>query len=159
MNELNPWLFLVPVAGLLTLVLLWWFYGIGREIQTERARESFRLQRERLEIMFFEKASSSGLPRGLRWVSCAFTPDVAFARAKSGRHIVALVPVTIHFEAIEGSDMEGLPAVPHGRNGSALLHFQRGEWSTQGRVFLNLEPAQVLEQFAAEFDRIGKKAA
>jgi hypothetical protein len=157
MTDINPWLFLVPVAGLLTLVMLWWFYGIGREIQAERARESFRLQHERLEKLFLEKASSTGLPRGLRWISCAFAPDVEFARDKSARQTVALVPVTVQFEAIEGGDMEGLPAVPLPRQGCAVLHFQRGEWSTTGRVIFNLQPAQVFEQFAGDFVRIGTK--
>lgn len=159
MTDINPWLFLVPVAGLLTLIMLWWFYGIGREIQAERARESFRLQHERLEKLFFEKASSTGLPRGLRWVSSVFALHFDLAREKTTRQIVALVPVTVQFEAIEGGDMEGLPAVPVPRQGCAVLHFQRGDWSTSGRVMFNLDPAQVLEQFACDFERIGPKSA
>jgi hypothetical protein len=158
MNDFNPWLFLVPVAGLLTLVMLWWFYGIGREIQAERVRESFRLQHERLEKLFFEKASSTGLPRGLRWRSCVFSPDALFGRDKASRQIVALVPVVIQFEAVEGGDMEGLPAVPVPRQGCAVLHFVRGEWSTTGRVIYNLEPAQVLEQFDGDFTVLAAKS-
>src|SRR5260370_1276496 len=101
-----PWLWLLPVAGLLFLLLVWWFYGLGREIQAERARELFRLQHERLEKLFLEKASASGLPRGLRWVSCTFGVEAEFARARRTRQIIALVPVTVQFEACEGSDME-----------------------------------------------------
>jgi len=137
--------------------MLWWFYGIGREIQQERARESFRLQHERFEKLFFEKASSTGLPRGLRWVSCAFASEAEFARDRRSRQIVVLVPVTIQFEAIEGGDMEGLPAVPQPRHGSAVMHFVKGEWTTSGRVVFNLAPTEVLSHFAADFEPLRHK--
>lgn len=157
MSEINPWLFLVPVGGFVLFALIWWFYGIGRHIQWERVRESFRLQHERLERMFFEKASSTGLPRGLRWVSCAFSPDVEFAREKPGRQIVALAPVIVYFEAVEGGDMEDLPAVPLPRQGCAVLYFSRGEWTTTGRVIFNLLPGQIFEQFAGDFEHLRAK--
>lgn len=155
----NPLLYLVPAGGLLTIILLWWFYGIGREIQLERARESFRLQHERLEKLFFEKASSTGLPRGLRWVSCTLAPETVFARERKTRLVVALAPATIQFEAVEGGDMEGLPAVPHPRHGCAVLHFMRGEWTTTGRVIFNLAPVEVLQHFANDFERLGRELA
>jgi hypothetical protein len=152
-----PWLWLLPVAGLLFLLLVWWFYGLGREIQAERARESFRLQFERLEKQFLEKAAASGLPRGLRWVSVAFAADTEFVRDRHTGKIVALVPVTVEFEALEGSDMEGLPAVPLPRQGSAVLTFVRHEWTTAGRVLFNLAPSEVVERFPAEFAQLHRR--
>ncbi len=158
MNAINPWLYLVPIAGLLILIALWWFYGIGKEIQAERVRESFRLQRDRLEKLFFEKASSTGLPRGLRWISCAFNSDVVFAKDRKKRKVfVALVSVSVQFEAIEGSDMEGLPAVPQVRHGSALLHFLHGDWTTFGKVIFNLGPVEVLDQFADDYEKLRER--
>jgi hypothetical protein len=151
MNDLEPWLWLIPFAGLLLFVLVWRFYRLGREIQAERARESFRLQHERLERIFLETASSSGLPRGLRWLSCVFGAEIEFAREKQTGRVVALVAATIEFEAIEGGDMEGLPAVPLPRQGTAVLRFVRGEWSTSGRLVFNLSPNETAQHFASEY--------
>jgi len=58
---------------------------------------------------------------------------------------VALVPVTIQFEAIAGSDMEGLPAVGNLRNASAVFFFDRSKWQTAGRAVFNLNPDEALE--------------
>lgn len=156
MNTGLYWVVL-PVAGLALLVLVGWFYGVWREMHTERARELFRLQHERLEKLFLEKASASGLPRGLRWVGCEFAPQAVFVRECSTGKVMALVPVTVLFEAIEGGDMEGLPAVPVPREGSAVLLFERHEWTTAGRVIFNLSPAEVLDKFAADYEPIHRR--
>ena len=55
MNGFQAWPFLVPVAGLLLALAAWWLYRIGREVQAERARESFRLQKERLEELVLKR--------------------------------------------------------------------------------------------------------
>jgi len=149
---LSQWFVLLPLAVCVAGFLFWRFYGIGRAIQSERARELFRLQHERIEKSFLEKAASTGLPRGLRWVRCAFSEQSSFARERETGSIVALVPVTIELEAIEGGDMEGLPAVPLPRQGSAVLNFTRGEWTTSGRVIFNLSPEQVLQQFSTHYE-------
>jgi hypothetical protein len=158
MNGLEPWLWLVPVAGLVLLVVVWRFYRLGREIQAERARESFRLQRERLEQIFLKTAASTGSPRGLRWLSCIFDSEVEFAREKPTGRIVVMVAATIHFEAIEGGDMEGLPAVPLPRQGTAVLSFSRGEWLTSGRVIFNLSPLEALHHFATQYTALPRSA-
>lgn len=148
------WYWLTPIILLLGLALVWRFYGMGRAIQAERARESFRLQHERLEKQFFDYASKSGSPRGLRWVSCDFSEQFRIARDKHGGGLVALVVATIQFEAIEGGDMEGLPAVPLPRQGSAVFRFARGEWTTVGRVIFNLTPEQILHDLPHEFQAV-----
>src|SRR5262249_20238983 len=125
------WLWLIPVAVLLVIVVMRIIWrpikSLGREIQVERARESFMLQRERLEAKFVTAAASSGKPRGLRWKDCTFESAFELARQRETRQLVALVPVTIQFEAVEGSDMEGLPAVGNLRNASAVFVFERGQ--------------------------------
>lgn len=153
MNGIDlPWGWVLAAGGVLFPLLAWWFYGLGREIHAARARELFRLQHEHWEKLFLERAAASGLPRGLRWVDCTFAPDVEFARERSTRQVIALVPVTVQFEAVEGGDMEGLPAVPLPRQGTAVLRFERHEWTTAGRVVFNLAPADVLKHFAAEYE-------
>jgi hypothetical protein len=151
---MNPWLWTIPVAVLGIIFVLWHLYGLGREIRAARARESFRLRQEHLETLVLEKASASGMPRGLRWLTCRFSCEPAYAKERRTGRIVAIVGVTVEFQAIEGGDMEGLPAVPLPRHGCAVLHFGDGDWTCAGRVIFNLSPRQVLEQFAKEYTRL-----
>jgi hypothetical protein len=150
------WLLLGIALAVLLLVLLTWHpvRSFGREVQAERARELFRLQRERLEAHFLTAAAATGKPRGLRWMDCAFENDMELARDRSSGQIVALVTVTIRFEAIEGSDMEDLPAVGNLRNASAVFFFQRGQWHTVGKTVFNMNPDEALEHFKNQYERL-----
>src|SRR5262249_47790554 len=114
----------------------------------------FRLQRERLETMFFEAASQSGKPRGLRWKHCEFSGDLELARDRSTGQLVGFLPVTISFEAIPGSDMEGLPAVGNLREASAVFHFRKGQWTTTGRAVFNLNPKEAIRHFSRMYDPV-----
>ena len=144
----------VPVAG--AVVALAWrpLRKLGKGIQVERARELFILQRERLEAKFMTAAASSGKPRGLRWKNCDFENTIELARERRSGQLVALVPVTIQFEAISGSDMEGLPAVDNLRNASAVFYFQRGQWYTTGKAVFNLNPAEVIQHFKNQYEHV-----
>jgi hypothetical protein len=153
MNWLDPWL-LVSVAGLVLLLLAWWASGFGRQVHVERARELFRLQRKRLQDLFLASARESDKPRGLRWMGCEFTGEPELARDRSSRGLVAFVQVAIEFEAIEGSDMEGLPAVAQPKHASALFAFVRGEWITSGKVVFNLGPHEAIRQFGRQYEPI-----
>src|SRR5262245_197068 len=117
-RDMDPWLlwfFGLAVVFVGVAVALCWrpLRAFGQEMHLERARELFKLQRERLEAKSFTAAAASGGPRGLRWKECQWGPEVEFARERSTREIVALVSVTVQFEAVEGGDMEGVPAVEH----------------------------------------------
>src|SRR5438034_1968054 len=152
------WLWLLA-AALVVGVVVWFLWrplrSLGKDIQVERARESFVLQRERLEAKFVTAAAATGKPRGLRWKDCSFEGDVELARERQTGQLVALIPVTIQFEAIEGSDMEGLPAVGNLRNASAVFFFQRGQWQTAGRAVFNFNPGEALEHFKQQYERVG----
>jgi hypothetical protein len=149
-----PW-FVLGGIGLGAVVLLWRpLRGFGREIQLGRARELFVLQRERLQEEFFQAASASGKPRGLRWKKCDFDGTQELAHDRHSRQILALVPVTISFEAIEGGDMEGVAAVGNLRQATAVFVFARGSWHTLGRAVFNLSPAETLEHFKHQYERI-----
>jgi hypothetical protein len=151
------WLWLLPVAillGILLFFLMRPLRSLGKDIQVERARELFLLQRERLEAKFVTAAAATGKPRGLRWKDCAFEHEVELARERQTGQLVALVPVTIQFEAIEGSDMEGLPAVANLRNASAVFFFQRGQWLTVGKAVFNLNPVEVIQHFNTRYERV-----
>jgi hypothetical protein len=153
---MDGWLFpVLLVASLVALILGWrrllWF---GREVQAGRARELFVLQRERLEAKFVSTAQATGKPRGLRWKECTFENDLHLARDRTTGELVALVPVTVRFEAIEGGDMEGVPAVAHAKSASAVFFFQRGQWLTAGKAVFNMNPGEVLQHFQNRYEPV-----
>lgn len=148
------WLLLLALLGLI-LLLTWRFVrSFGQEVQAERARELFVLQREKLQEPFRAAADATGKPRGLRWKQCQFDPTLELARDRQTGQLVALVPVTIQFEAIEGSDMEGHDQVANLRNASAVFFFERGEWRTAGKAVFNLNPDEALRHFQDRYDPI-----
>jgi hypothetical protein len=125
-----------------------------RERRFNRARQAFRLCRERLEAKFVELASSSGRPRGLRWMDCEFQDEVTFARERRSGDLCALVGVTIAFEAIEGGGMEEVEAVDDLKAASSLFIFHRGDWKTEGRVIFNLAPREAVRHFGEEIELV-----
>jgi hypothetical protein len=153
------WLLGITAAAVLcvlVIALVWRpLRRLGGDIQAERACELFMLQRERIEAQFLPAAAATGKPRGLRWVECAFESAVVeFARDRESRQLVALAPVTIRFEAVPGSDMEGLPAVGNLRNASAVFFFQSGHWLTRGKAVFNMNPAEAVQHFKQQYEPI-----
>jgi hypothetical protein len=143
------------VVGLVALVLAWRpLRGILHEIQAERARELFALQREWLEAKFIDMAAASGKPRGLRWKDCEWESPVKFARERKTGQLTALVGVAVAFEAVAGSDMEGLPSVGNLRNATAIFFFHRGQWHTTGRALFNMNPDEALDRFKAQYEPV-----
>jgi hypothetical protein len=149
--------FILPVVMLAVVVaVLCWrpLRRFGRQVKLERARESFRLQRERLEAKFVSAAAATGKPRGLRWKDCQFEGAAEFVRDRQTGEIAALVGVTIQFEAVPGSDMEELPAVGNLRNASAVFFFHGGHWQTVGKAVFNMNPDEAIEHFKNQYERI-----
>jgi hypothetical protein len=148
-----PWWVMGGLLGVAGLALVWRpLRSLSRHIQLERARELFRLQRERLEAAFFQAASLTGRPRGLRWKECVFAGDLQLARDRRSGQLVGLAAATSRFEAIEGSDMEDLPAVGNLRNASAAFFFHRGQWHTIGKAVFNLNPEEALHHFRKQYE-------
>ena len=125
-----------------------------RQSETEQALKLFRLQREQLEAKFFDLARMSGKPRGLKWLDGDWQSEVTFARACDTGLLTAFAGIHIRFEAIAGSDMEGLAAVDTVRDAAAVFHFQRGRWSTGGRVLMNMNPAEAVTRLFGQFDPV-----
>ena len=138
----------VVVAGAL---LLW---QRSRGVSVAAARAEFERRRAALEAQFFQAAAGSGKPRGLRWTRCEWDRDVVLARDRRTGQLLALVGVTIAFEAIPGSDMEDLPAVGNLRNASAVFFFDAGRWSTAGRAVFNLNPDEAIQHFGGQYERV-----
>jgi hypothetical protein len=118
------------------------------------ARALFETNKTRLRELFFAAAASSGKPRGLRWRECQWSELIEWVRDKQTGQLLALVGVTISFEAIEGGDMEGVEAVGNLRNASAVFFFQDGQWQTAGRVIFNLNPDEAIQHFQSGYERV-----
>jgi hypothetical protein len=145
-----PAVILAAVAVLVALIA--WLRPRGVPIAFARAQ--FERHRATLEAQFFAAASQSGKPRGLRWTRCEWSRVVEFARDRRAGQLLALVGVTISFEAIEGSDMEGLPAVGNLRDASAVFVFDGLRWCTNGRTVFNLNPDEAIQHFGNQYERV-----
>jgi hypothetical protein len=154
------WLWLVGGVALLATLVGLGLWGAGLPA---RLRRLFREQRGRLQDEFFAAASASGKPRGLRWLALDWTvqgvePEPLLARERGGGPFVALLPITIRFEAIPGSDMEGLPAVGNLRVATAVFFWHRGRWQTSGRALFNLQPTEALQHFRDQYTPLERVA-
>ncbi len=126
----------------------------GPRIPVAELQKRFLQQREHLEAAFFTAAAASGKPRGLRWKDCEWESEVAFARERQTGQLAALVAVTVAFEAIEGGEMEGVAAVGNLRVASAVFFFAAGRWRTTGKAIFNLNPAEAIEHFKGQYERL-----
>ncbi|MBL8799950.1 MAG: hypothetical protein JNM56_39070 [Planctomycetia bacterium] len=150
------WSILFGLVLLALAIALFWRPArtFGREVQVGRARELFQLQREKLEHQFQATAAESGKPRGLRWKQCRFEPFLQLARDRNNGQLIGLVAVNIQFEAVEGGDMEGLPAVDNLRYASAVFIFARGQWTTEGKTVFNMNPREALTHFQNQYEPV-----
>lgn len=120
----------------------------------KEARDSFSLRREWLEARFLTLCTQSGRPRGLRWKSCEFSDGVSFARDRNTGELLALVAITVAFEAIEGGGMEDVEAVSNLRAATAVFRHSEGEWKTDGKPQYNLNPSEVIERYQHELETV-----
>ena len=143
-------LFLLVIAALVVPPLL-------RRLlqrQTRLAIAEFRLRREALEARFFDLARRQGKPRGLRWIQCDWQESVTFGRDLQSQLLTAFVSVEVHFEAIEGGDMEDVEAVGTIRDATALFHYSNGKWGTGGKALFNMNPHDALTRLTGQFEPI-----
>jgi hypothetical protein len=143
------------MLAVLALAALFFLLHRGRQSREKSAREQFPQQREQLQQLFFERAAASGKPKGLRWKECQWEEWTEFVRHRKTGELAALVSLTIHFEAIAGGDMEGLPAVGLPRNASAVFFFHHGRWDTLGKVLFNKNPDEAADHFRDQYLRLG----
>jgi hypothetical protein len=140
-------------ACLLACLAPWWVRRQRRK-ELVHALDEFKIRRELLEAKFFELASQMGKPRGLRWTQCDWKDEVRFARDVQTGLLTAFVSVEIHFEAIEGEDMEEVAAVGDIRDASALFHYQHGVWGTGGKALFNMNPSTAVERLAGQYEPV-----
>lgn len=146
-----PWV----LAGLLVvLVILLWrpVKNLWHDVQIEKAKELFRLERERLEARFLDEAAGSGKPRGLRWKEIDWSDEVVFVRDRETGELLALVGITVYFEPIPGEALEDNPNATTPRDATAVFQFIRHHWATTGRVLFNMDPGLVIERHRNRFE-------
>jgi hypothetical protein len=151
-----PWLVLSGAAVLVSVVIVAvLLHKAGDSVR--QAKLLFDAQRPRLELQYFEAAAASGKPRGLRWKAVEWSGQPEFGRERATGRLAALVSVTIAFEAVEGSDMEGLAAVGNLRNASAVFFYHQKQWHTTGLTVFNLNPDEALNHFKNQYERLETK--
>lgn len=125
-----------------------------RRREAETARRMFKVRREMLEAKFFELASQGGKPRGLIWKECDWQEPVTFARDLESGLLTAFVGVEIHFEAVEGGDMEDVEAVSTIRDAAAVFHYRAGQWGTGGKALFNMNPEDAITRLQGQFEPV-----
>jgi len=83
---------------------------------------------------FFRTLHEAASRAGWLGSSVAFQDAVLLGRDRANGEIVALVGVTIGFEAIEGGGMEDVEAVGNLRAATAVFIHSGRAWTTQGKV-------------------------
>ncbi len=145
----------LAVAVIVAVAVLWRpVASVLREIRIERAREQFHLQREWLEVKFFELASKTGKPRGLRWVEADWDDRVRFVRERQTGDVAALVGITVRFEAIPGGGMEENPNVANLRDATAVFNYVRSQWITEGRALFNMSPDGAIDRYHEQYEPV-----
>jgi hypothetical protein len=150
--------YLIPLGILaigVALWLTWALLGPARlRQQVARARVQFESRRCDYQRQFLAAASATGKPRGLAWKTCDLHDGLLLARDRATHELIALVSVTISFEAIEGGGMEEVEAVGNLRAATAVFHWNGRDWTTQGRAVFNLEPREALERYGESLEPV-----
>jgi hypothetical protein len=126
-----------------------------REIATARAR--WNEHQAELQEVYFSQAGSAGTPRGLHWRKIEWPGTMQLARERSTGLLTAFVGVVVHFEPVEGGEMEGVEAATLPRDATAVFHFRRGRWGTGGRTLFNMTPEEALVRLANQFEAVEER--
>lgn len=154
---MSPTVILAVVVGAALIGLAIGLRPLLNWLQAREARQAvqeFKLRREVLEAKFFDVASQVGKPRGLRWKECDWQDSVTFGRDVQTQLLTAFASVEIHFEAIEGGDMEDVEAVGTIRDASAVFHYQKGRWGTGGRALFNMNPHDAITHLQGQYEPV-----
>ncbi|WP_146446563.1 hypothetical protein [Botrimarina colliarenosi] len=143
---------LVLLAAAVLLGVGWVLRGAYRtrraRREATRAAASFAKRRPELADEFRRAAQATGKPRGLVWKRCDWLPaDALLVRDVATGELIALVGVTIAFEAEAGGGMEEVEAVGNLRDATAVFHWRDGRWQTEGRTVFNLSPEQTRQRY------------
>ena len=134
-----------------------WLQNLSRTLLPKSSRAEilivqFERHRKSLEQEYFERASSTGLPRGLSWKKCDWLPSFVLLLDRTTQQPNLLVSVNLHFEAIAGGDMEDVAAVSNVRDACAVFQWQNKSWTTSGRTLFNMNPEEARDRLAMTYE-------
>ena len=114
-------------------------------------RDEFQRQRIELLQAWFDAAARSGSPRGLTWVSWTDNGEPLPAKDMANGQLLALVPVVVQFEPIEGGGLDDVPQAREPRAVVAVFRWARRMWVPDGGAIFNLTPQLVIERSAGRW--------
>ncbi len=154
------WIALGLVLPLLALGIAWVsrpMKSAAREARLARARRSFHMQRERLEMKFIYLAAE-GASQGPHWDECDFDDDVAYVRHRTTGQLSAFVGVTVPINQLsEDAGINSLLA--NLREGTAIFRFDRNRWETEGKALLNLSPDEAIRYYQNDLEVVDQELA
>lgn len=128
------WLALLPMCGIAAwLVICRPIRDFGESRDAARARESFRLQREVLELRFVVAIAHEDPVEGPRWDDADWQTEVVWARDRHSRHLLALVGVCFEDLGFGAQDFE---------HATAIFEYRDGQWHAEGRHVDALRPSE-----------------
>ena len=127
----------------------WW-----QRRRERRQRAEFARRQPELLALYLAAAGQTGKPRGLTWIDARPEGEPLFARDRRSGQLVAFLPVTLQFQAVAGSDMDGWAAADRPRDATAVFAWVGGRWTTAGVTVFNLGPAEAIERFRHQYERV-----
>ena len=132
-----------------------------RNARFSGARREFHLRREWLEAKFIGLAAASSKTDTFRWTECEFDNDVAYVRNRTTGELAAFVAITVGL--IEDSDSSDSDEPPRRTDryqaGTAVFHFLRHHWDTEGVALLNLTPSEAVRFYHDNLEIIAHELA
>ncbi|HRA90063.1 MAG TPA: hypothetical protein PK992_18390 [Planctomycetaceae bacterium] len=125
--------------------------GLG-SLKAERLIASFDRDRDRHQREYFQRAASTGRPRGLRWIGCEWLSHRVILLDRTTQQPNLLVSINLRFEAVEGGDMEDVAAVANVRDACAVFQWTANAWQTSGRTLFNMNPDEARERLAGSYE-------
>jgi hypothetical protein len=129
------WAALLPLCGIAAwLILRKPIRGLLEDRDAVRARESFRREREWLEARFLQEIAHADRVESVRWEDAEWHNDVAWARDRRTRRLIALVGVDFAANPFAADSEDA-----H-RHATAFFEFRAGHWHADGRHLNALQP-------------------
>lgn len=127
--------------------------------ELRRAAADWRSRRDELKATFLNLARASGMPHDLFWSACDWTGPVRLARERATGLLTAFAGIVVHFEAVEGGEMEDVEAVSLPRDATAVFQFRNG-WQTAGQALFNMAPSDAITRLGDQIisvDPVGEE--
>jgi hypothetical protein len=149
-------------AGIAIVVFAWFrlwrpMRAVSKEVQFDKARKFFHLQRERLEAKFIHMASARAKPESPRCSDCTFADDVSYVRNRTTGELSALVAIALALEDADSVAANNGDAVGNLQLGTAVFRFDRDHWETDGRAILNLSPSEAIRFYRNDMEKVGEE--